>query len=55
VANVKDAFHLREQLGFVVKIRVFPIERMALGGFEATFSGGHANVEAEVLRGNKGW
>jgi hypothetical protein len=45
VADIENPLHLGEQLGLVVEIGVFPIERMTRWSLKTAFSGGHANVK----------
>src|SRR5690242_5483038 len=48
VANIEHTLHLGEQLWFVVKIGIFPIERMTFWSLKAAFSGGHALSENQM-------
>src|SRR5262249_43932071 len=41
VADVEDALELAVERGFVVVVRVAPVDRMARRRFETTFAGGH--------------
>ncbi len=43
VADIENALKLVVELVLVVEIRVFPVERVAGGGFEAAFAGAHGD------------
>src|SRR5665647_1105013 len=45
MTDVKNTLRLIEQLGFVVKIWILPVEWMALWRLQTAFAGGHGNGE----------
>jgi hypothetical protein len=45
MTDIEDALHLAEQLGLIIKIWIFPIDRMARWRLQAAFSSGHNEVK----------